>query len=106
MKLRGRDYYHKNRKRQLALALKRRHRAYLEKRKFLTKAKAVPCADCGKRYPFYAMDFDHKQYSGKIKEVGYMVSRNWSLEKIKREVKKCEVVCANCHRIRTYKKFH
>ena len=106
MKLRGRAYYHKNHERQLALALKRRHRDYLEKREFLNKAKDIPCADCGKKYPFYVMDFDHKKHQLKIKDVAYMVTRNWSLDKIKVEVEKCEVVCANCHRIRTYKKFN
>lgn len=50
------------------------------------------------------MDFDHVNVRDKIKEVAYMVTRNWSLVKIKAEVKKCEVVCANCHRIRTYGK--
>lgn len=105
MKVRGRKYYHDNRKRQLSLALIRRHRAYLEKRKFINKIKNKPCVDCGIKYPYYVMDLDHKTGKGKVKEVGYMTSRNWSLEKIKKEVEKCEVVCANCHRIRTFEKY-
>src|SRR3989344_6315332 len=106
MKVRGRTYYHDNHDRQLALALKRRHAAYLIKRSFLNKIKGKPCADCGKQYPFYVMDLDHKNYKTKINDVAYMVTRNWSLEKIKIEVAKCEVVCANCHRIRTFRKFN
>jgi hypothetical protein len=105
MKFRGRKYYHDNRERQLSLALARRHKAYLEKRKFINKIKDKPCADCGIKYPYYVMDLDHKRGTNKINDVGYMTSRNWSLEKIKREAGKCEVVCANCHRIRTFRKY-
>ncbi len=104
MKLRGRKYYHDNRDRQLHLALLRRHKAYLEKRAFTIKAKDKPCADCGIKYSHYVMDFDHKEDSEKINDISYMMTRNWSLEKIKKEILKCEVVCSNCHRIRTYKK--
>src|SRR3989344_5030928 len=104
MKIRGRTYYHQNHDRQLKLALIRRHRAYREKREFLIKTKNVPCSDCGIKYPFYVMDFDHQIVKDKIKEVSYMFTRNWSLDKIQKETEKCEVVCANCHRIRTYEK--
>jgi hypothetical protein len=106
MKFRGRSYYHANRDRQLQLALKRRHLSYLIKRKFLSNLKDCPCADCGKRYPFYVMDFDHRIPKEKINSVAYMVTRNWSFDKIKNEALKCEIVCANCHRIRTYNKLN
>jgi len=104
MKTRGRKYYHENRERQLPLALARRHRAYLEKREFTAKTKNRPCIDCGVRYPYYVMDFDHKKGTVKVNDVAYMMTRNWSLKRIKEEILKCEVVCANCHRIRTYGK--
>lgn len=103
MKVRGRYYYANNHDRQLTLAIKRRHKAYLEKRSYLNKVKDKPCMDCGTKYPFYVMDFDHKKGERKINDVAYMVTRNWSLQKIKEEIIKCDVVCANCHRIRTYK---
>lgn len=106
MKVRGRNYYHLNHDRQLRLALIRRHRAYKEKREFLIKVKDVPCADCKVKYPFYVMDFDHQNVKDKVQEVSYMFTRNWSLDKIRLEVEKCEVVCANCHRIRTYRKLN
>lgn len=106
MKIRGRNYYHLNHDRQLKLALIRRHRAYVEKREFIVKTKDKPCADCRKRYPFYVMDFDHRDYHIKTKEVSYMFTRNWSLDKIKIEADKCDIVCANCHRIRTYQRLH
>lgn len=37
----------------------------------------------------------------KFMSVGQMISQNYGLEAIKREIAKCEIVCANCHKIRT-----
>lgn len=102
MKLRGRTYYHVNRDRQLPLAIKRTKEARVLKRSFLDKFKNKPCADCGKVYPPFVMDFDHRERNDKISEIAHMAGRNWSLENIKKEVEKCDLVCANCHRIRTY----
>lgn len=106
MKSRGVKYYLQNHDRQLMLANKRRKKAYFLKRDFIVKTKDKPCADCGKKYPFYVMDFDHRDYHIKTREVSYMFTRNWSLDKIMVEVDKCDIVCANCHRIRTYQRLH
>jgi hypothetical protein len=80
--------------------------AYIErnqrKRRYLTDMLRVlkdePCADCGVRYPYYVMDFDHR--SDKVTEVSLLVRT--SVEKLMAEAAKCDVVCANCHRERTY----
>jgi transcription elongation factor Elf1 len=57
------------------------------------------CADCGEKNHI-VLDFDH------LKDKKYNVSRmihdGFSWAAIKKEIAKCEVVCANCHRIRTY----
>jgi hypothetical protein len=102
MRERGRKYYHENRDRQLKLAIDRTQKARRIKKKFLIQAKDRPCEDCGNKYPHYAMDFDHRKNSDKVVEVANLVSKNWSLNKIKNEVEKCDVVCSNCHRIRTF----
>jgi hypothetical protein len=67
---------------------------------FLKDAKSKPCTDCGVSYPSYVMDFDH--LSDKEGNIGSFRSLGWSLERIKREVSKCQVVCSNCHRERTH----
>ena len=103
MRKRGRSYYRDNHTSQLKLALIRRRKAYNKKREFLIKLKDRACADCKNRFPFYVMDFDHLDKKTKINNVSYMFTRNWSLDRIQLEVGKCQVVCANCHRIRTYK---
>lgn len=102
MKDRGRKYYNNNRDRQLLLAIKRRHKYYKLKRKLIDELKDVPCKDCRKKYPSYVMDFDHIDGNLKLGNVASMITRNLSLENIKNEIEKCDILCANCHRIRTY----
>lgn len=63
--------------------------------------KLHPCIDCGNNN-IIVLDFDHLDASIKITEVSYMVNSGWSLENIIKEIAKCEVVCSNCHRIRTH----
>lgn len=102
MKVRGRSYYHLNRERQLRLALIRRRKYRLICKGYMTKLKDKPCQDCGKKYPHYVMDFDHREGEKKLLEVARMVAGGWSLKKIMKEIKKCDIVCSNCHRLRTY----
>jgi len=70
---------------------------------FINELKNVPCADCGHSYPPYVMDFDHVRGEKKY-NVTSMKGRSASKRAILEEVAKCEVVCANCHRIRTWNK--
>ena len=102
MRARGRTYYHLNRKRQLQLALIRRARYRQICKAYTMKLKNTPCQDCGQKYPPYVMDFDHREGEQKLHEIAKMVTGGWSLKKIEREIKKCDLVCANCHRIRTH----
>lgn len=60
--------------------------------------KDVPCVDCGNRYDPCVMDFDHVEED---KSFNVSSGKNMSWEKLKQEIDKCEVVCSNCHRIRT-----
>lgn len=66
----------------------------------IREAKNVPCTDCGGGYPSYVMDLDHLDPSLKLGSVGEMARRG--LHKTREEIAKCEAVCANCHRERTY----
>lgn len=71
-------------------------------RNYTHASKDVPCTDCGQKYPYYVMDFDHKPGFTKVDNVGSLVAARTSLEKLKEEISKCEVVCSNCHRVRTF----
>jgi Zn finger protein HypA/HybF involved in hydrogenase expression len=68
-------------------------------RDIIEREKNVPCKDCGITYPPYVMDFDHlrdKKFniSAEMHRVGVV--------QLKQEISKCDVVCSNCHRIRTH----
>jgi len=69
-------------------------------RAFHRAAKSRPCIDCGHSFPPECMDFDHVR-GEKIMPVSRL-SKDWrSLKLLLEEIEKCDVVCANCHRIRT-----
>lgn len=70
-----------------------------KKRNVVNQLKAEPCTDCRSRFHPEAMGFDHIT-TDKFKNVSHMLT--YSLERILSEVKKCELVCANCHAVRTY----
>lgn len=57
------------------------------------------CVDCGNP-DFRVFDFDHKEGTKKVNNISNMVFRyNWNT--ILLEIEKCEIRCANCHRIKT-----
>jgi hypothetical protein len=68
----------------------------------LNEIRDVPCADCGRRFLPCAMQFDHRDPATKTYEVTRIISRARSV--ILAEVAKCDIVCANCHRQRTYRR--
>lgn len=69
-------------------------------KEFVRSKKDVPCTDCKQSYPWYVMDFDHLQDKKFTIGASFGVSRKSLLE----EIDKCEVVCSNCHRERTYQR--
>lgn len=79
-------------------------------RSLIWEAKARPCADCGVQYPPWVMDLDHLDPGDKSPKLrgdgrkGRMGSL--PMAELVREIAKCEVVCANCHRQRTYLQRH
>lgn len=71
----------------------------LETKAAIDALKAAPCADCARCFPPVAMDFDH--VGGKTRSIATMVASAYKLDLILEEIKKCEIVCACCHRLRT-----
>lgn len=62
----------------------------------------IPCTDCGGTFPPTCMDWDHLDASAKEFNISGDSTRElYSYDKIDAEIKKCELVCSNCHRIRT-----
>jgi len=73
----------------------------LQKSAWLEEMKSRPCADCRRSFPACAMDFDHLDPKLKSITIG---NRDSSQEALRAEVQKCEIVCSNCHRIRTQRR--
>jgi hypothetical protein len=75
--------------------------------KFINKIKdESQCMDCGGKFHFTSMDFDHRESALKVMSVSSLVHLGRSIKTIKKEMAKCDIVCANCHRVRTWSRLN
>ena len=93
------EYFRENKQRLLILALKRR--AGVAK-KLEEYKKTLTCTDCPET-DFRVIEFDHLG-EDKTGNIADLVGSGWSWKSILKEIGKCDPVCANCHRIRTYER--
>lgn len=71
--------------------------------KFLREFKdSKKCMDCGEQFPHFILQFDHRP--SEIKNFQISNARGKTLEDIQVEIKKCDLVCANCHAYRTWER--
>jgi len=99
----NRKYYERG-----GAALIRKHNAAAKRRNrklVMAFKESTPCVDCGRRYPHYVMDFDHVQGT-KAGDISTMAGKPVGEASLRAEIGKCELVCANCHRGRTWKRIH
>jgi hypothetical protein len=96
-------HYEANKDAYKARATAQRRNRKVVARTIIKTAKDVPCTDCELRYPSYVMQFDHVR-GVKLFDVGAFTATNRPLIDLDREIAKCEVVCANCHAIRTHRR--
>ena len=98
--------YARNRDRYVESKAIRRDRIRRELREMVAAIKeASECADCGGHFPAVCMDFDHVG-GDKEANVADMIGTCRPQTAILAEIAKCEVVCANCHRLRTAARLH
>ena len=92
------EYHARNRARRQEQAKERRRhlRAWNNQIKSTT-----PCTDCGLFFHPVAMTWDHLPGTEKLTEVSNLV-RGGKTIKARKEIEKCELVCANCHAVRSY----
>jgi len=78
---------------------------YLQRnRDYVNEIKSrTPCLDCGVQYHPQVMEYDHVR-GDKVDAVAYLVRTRRSIKVIQTEIDKCELVCANCHRMRTVRR--
>lgn len=77
-------------------------RRYATLRTWLDVQKDVPCVDCGRRFPAECMDFDHLPGAEKCFTISWRLM-GVSRVRLEDEIAKCELVCACCHRIRSWR---
>lgn len=78
----------------------RNQRSYDKRKEIINRIKNRPCMDCGGWYEPCQMDFDHREPNKKRGSVSRTL--NFSIKALYAEIAKCDVVCSNCHRLRTY----
>lgn len=91
------DYYKRNPRSINKSAIRRRR----EIRKMVIESKNKSCEDCGIQYHWYVMDLDHVRDKKKF-SLSIAGSHMWALKTVQEEIDKCDVVCSNCHRERTF----
>lgn len=78
-----------------AKAKQARHRA--KKYEIIVAAKDGPCSACGGTFPPCAMDLHHTDPEGKDTPRGGLLTLG--TQRLRDEIAKCVLLCANCHRI-------
>lgn len=76
----------------------------LAKRKIWEMKESSGCVDCKESYPHYMLDFDHLPEYNKSDSPTAILHR-YSWEKAMKEIEKCDIVCKNCHAIRTWSRY-
>lgn len=100
-----RDYYKKNKTRFIEKNRRNKNRQRKRLRAIVLEVKQRSCADCGGVFHPWVMEFDHREGSDKIAEVANLISKGCPDARLLEEIGKCDVVCANCHRMRTFNRF-
>jgi L-lactate utilization protein LutB len=57
----------------------------------------LKCMRCGEDHPA-CLDFHHRDPSEKDRSLSHAIGHRWSKARMLREIEKCDVLCANCHR--------
>lgn len=96
------DMYHApDSKTKKAIGERRIRYRHVVRRFILDYLREHPCVDCGEG-DVVVLDFDHVRGQKKF-TISSSIARQISIAKIKKEIDKCEVRCANCHRRKTAK---
>ena len=89
-------------RRKIELQAARAHRNILALRSHKEK---TGCAVCGEKDPI-VLEFNHLDMATKSFNLGESARLGMSLENLMREVEKCEILCANCHKRKTAKQLN
>ena len=97
----SRAYYARNREKHGRVTRARtKQQIEANRRRVFDYLMANPCVDCGETHPA-VLQFDHVR--DKVKAIAACMDWGWT--RLKAEIDKCEVRCANCHSLKTAKDF-
>jgi hypothetical protein len=85
-------------KKSVACSQRSKHERYTA----IQELKSKPCFACGGVFSACAMDFDHRDPSTKVEQISTMVKTYVPWPRILEEIAKCDLLCACCHRLKTY----
>jgi len=101
----SKEHYKANAEKHKKIVIAHSKRYVLRNRTYVYNyLKQHPCS-CGESDPV-ALDFDHIDPNTKIDTISNMAGSSGSLERLKREIAKCIILCSNCHRKKTAKDFN
>lgn len=96
------NWHQRNKERRLARMYETRAARKVAIREYIQNIKSqLYCVDCGQRHPA-TLHFHHRNSDNKTFNIGEAVDKGYSLDRIKKEISKCIVLCANCHFKRHY----
>lgn len=102
-------HYQEHRESYIRRAKASNHLVIEAKRAIVARMRCQPCHDCRGTFPPYCMEFDHR--SGRDatgrnspEAIANAKNSNHSVSRLEAELARCDVVCANCHAIRTHQR--
>ena len=96
-------HYEANKDKVKSRTLKRNKKQNYKNRRYIAFVKSLSeCVDCGESNAV-VLEFDHVR-GVKKSNVSDMANQSYSFKTIQEEIDKCEVRCANCHRIVTHER--
>jgi len=97
------EHYKRNKDKYKAKSRKRNKEQRKRNKDYVAFVKSLSCCvDCGEDNPI-VLEYDHVRGEKRMC-VSDMARQSYSIKTIQREIDKCELRCANCHRIVTYER--
>ncbi|SDF28828.1 homing endonuclease associated repeat-containing protein [Halorientalis regularis] len=93
-------WHYRNRERNTARSLQRRRRLRLWVNE---QTRERGCRECGEDDPA-CLDLHHRKPVEKEMEISTMVTSGYGKDRLRSEIEKCDVLCANCHRKEHYER--
>jgi DNA-binding CsgD family transcriptional regulator len=92
--------YHLNKDSKVNVSKKMRHGHSSELEAIQAYKERLGCIDCARDYPHFVLEFDHLPEFKKFGQVSHILKK-YGPDKAWEEIAKCDVVCSNCHKLRT-----